>query len=265
MARGRLAQAPQKLRGAQRRIPLALATGFALLVCSPWQRQSFTGGRAAAPRRLATRSGLQAAPSQLELYPDLSRVEDLIYDSCVVLENDLEIECLRTWDKLKKFHEAAEMDCHVDDMRCVVLDVIDRLCQSIDGKDGLILLNKVSGAVLEIRDKFEHWDKAFVAADRDNSGMLTLDDLTHILKEIGSRMSPQEVKSVFLAADINGDGYISREEFADFLTAAIFAEEPLRELQADSLPTKQPDVIDYILWSSAGRTQSWAGLAKTCR
>jgi len=199
-------------------------------------------------------------------YPDLSRVEDLIYDSCVVMEDSRsEIECLRVWDKLKSFHSDAALECNLDDLRCVVLDVLDRLCSGIDGKDGLVLLNKVADAVLGFRKKFEQWDTAFAAADRDSSGKLTLEDLMAAMKDVKAGMTEKEVKLCFIAADANGDGVISREEFADFLTAAVFAEEPLRQLQVDSLPMKQPDLLDYVRWSSEGRTQSWAGLAKMVR
>eukprot|EP00418_Pyrodinium_bahamense_P091351 CAMPEP_0179041934 /NCGR_PEP_ID=MMETSP0796-20121207/16408_1 /TAXON_ID=73915 /ORGANISM="Pyrodinium bahamense, Strain pbaha01" /LENGTH=257 /DNA_ID=CAMNT_0020738305 /DNA_START=131 /DNA_END=902 /DNA_ORIENTATION=- len=228
--------------------------GFTVLLCDP---QAFTGSPLAAPRGSRLRSALQAG---IDDYPELSRVEDLIYDSCVIKEGKQEIECLRTWDKLKRFHKDAALECNLDDMRCVVLDVLDRLCEGIDGQEGLVLLNKVSAAVLAFRDKFTDWETAFTMADTDNSGDLSLNELIEAMKSVGAGMTDAEVKLVFVAADTNRDGVISKEEFSDFLTAAVF--EPLRDLQVDKVPKKQLDFNDYLHWSSAGRTESWAGLAK---
>jgi len=257
----KVARIPQKPKSPLRYIPVLPIAIFAVFVAGPFAGQSFTGNRLTAHHGNAAPSRLRAA-SAAQDYPDLSRVEDLIYDSCVVMETSQELECLRVWNKLTSFHKDAAIECSLDDLRCVVLDVLDRLCQGIDGKDGLIMLNKVSNAVLTFREHFTDWDKAFTAADRDQTGKLDLDDLIAVMKDVGAGMTNQEVSLCFVAADANGDGVISREEFADFLTAAVFAEEPLRELQVDNLPRKQPDIIDYLRWSSAGRTQSWAGLAK---
>merc|ERR1719208_202511 len=99
-------------------------------------------------------------------YPHLSRVEDLIYDSCVIREDLQQTECMRVLDKLTKFHQQNAMECSVDDLHCVVLDVLDRLCKNIEGKDGLILLNRVTGAVSLFKDRFKTWGEAFKAADK---------------------------------------------------------------------------------------------------
>jgi len=195
-------------------------------------------------------------------YKELSRVEDIIYDSCVVKDGEQELECLRVWDKLKKFHDDAALECDLDDLRCVVLDVLDRLCAGIDGKDGLVLLSKVSSAVLAFREKFKDWDTAFNSADTTESGDLTLEELIVAMDSVNAQMTREEVGLIFVAADTNGDGVISREEFSNFLTAAVFAEEPLRQLQVDSLPKKQPNLEEYLRWTTSGRGGSWAGLAK---
>jgi len=198
-------------------------------------------------------------------YPELTRVEELIYESCVIKEGAQELECLRVWDKLKKFHGESALECDLDDMRCVVLDVLDRLCKGIDGKDGLVVLNKVSSAVLLFRDKFSDWERAFDAVDTDSSDYIDMAELTEAMKSVNVGMSEAEVRLVFKAADANGDGKISREEFSDFLTAGVFAEEPLRGLQVDAMPTKQPDFPDYLRWSTSNRMGSWAGLASLSR
>jgi len=215
-----------------------------------------------ASHRPASRAALRATSDD---YQYLTRVEDLIYDSCVVKEKEQELECLRVWDKLKKFHDDSALECSLDDMRCVVLDVLDRLCKGIDGKDGLVLLNKVTTAVLGFRNKFSDWERAFDAVDSDGSGDIDLAELTQGMKSVNAGMSEAEVKLVFVAADTNGDGKISRDEFSDFLTAGVFAEEPLRGLQVDALPVQQPDFNEYLRWSTSNRVGSWAGLASLAR
>mmetsp|Transcript_90104 Transcript_90104/g.209629 ORF Transcript_90104/g.209629 Transcript_90104/m.209629 type:complete len:253 (+) Transcript_90104:88-846(+) len=244
--------AVRKSRSNRGSVLLTSALGLAVLCIS--HGPSFVGTRL--PLARGPSSPHAVGP---EDYAELSRVEDLIYDSCIVMEGQQEMQCLRVWDKLKKFHKESALECNLDDMRCVVLDVLDRLCKGIDGQDGLILLNKVSTAVLAFRQKFVTWDSAFEAADTDGSGDIDLDEL---IAFVGPRMTRNEVKLVFVAADANGDGVISREEFSDFLTAAVFAEEPLRQLEVDPVPQKQPDFNDYLTWSTSGRVQSWAGLSK---
>mmetsp|Transcript_68609 Transcript_68609/g.155486 ORF Transcript_68609/g.155486 Transcript_68609/m.155486 type:complete len:256 (+) Transcript_68609:93-860(+) len=239
------------------------AAALALFRSGHWRDGAFAGGSGLAPLR--SPKPLTVLRASAADYPDLSRVEDLIYDSCVVKEGQQELNCLRVWDKLKNFHEESALECNLDDMRCVVLDVLDRLCSRIDGRDGLVLLQKVSGAVLAFRERFEDVDAAFQAADTDGSGDIDLGELQAAMQSVTAGLTPSEVKAVFMAADANADGVISREEFSDFLTAAVFAEEPLRELQVDSVPKKQPDFNTYLQWSSAGRVASWAGLAKLTR
>lgn len=53
----------------------------------------------------------------------------------------------------------------------------------------------------------------FVEADKDNSGHLTLDELTLVLRKKGYRGTDEEIKAMFGASDNSGDNKISLEEY----------------------------------------------------
>lgn len=233
----------------------------AAVAVARWGPGAFTGGAAiAAARRMPAASVVARAAVVAEDYPELQRVEDLIYDSCMLREGEQEMQCLRTLSKLTKFHEKSALGCNVDELNCLVLDILDRLCAGIHGSEGLVLLTRVTSSVLAFREKFSDWSAAFKAADTDGSGDLDLEELIAAMASVNSGLSDEQVKMIFFAADANGDGVISAEEFSNFLTAAVFAEEPLRELQVDNLPKKQPSFEEYLRWSMQGRSGSWAAM-----
>merc|ERR1712124_189812 len=57
------------------------------------------------------------------------------------------------------------------------------------------------------------------------------------MKALNVGLTEKETAMCFFAADANGDGVISREEFSNFMTAAVFAEDTL-DMEADPLPKK---------------------------
>lgn len=251
--------APQQMKSSRGLRLAVFASAAAAALWGPSPLSGFiTGlGGAAAPR--ATRS-VVARRAEGHDWPELQRVEQLIYDGCMLREGEQEVQCLRTLSKLTEFHEQSSLECNVEELNCLVLDILDRLCAGIEGKDGLILLNRLTNAVLSFRAKFSDWSAAFKAADTDGSGDLDLPELIAAMKSADSGLTEKEVKMIFFAADANGDGVISSEEFSNFLSAAVFAEEPLRGLQVDSLPKKQPSFEEYLRWSMAGRSGSWASM-----
>lgn len=199
-------------------------------------------------------------------YPNLVRVENLIYHHCVVTEGQREAECLRNWYSLSKFHKDSATECALDDAMCVVLDVLDRLCEGIHESDEIVLLTKVSSMAAAFRARYqEDWRSAFDAADTDGRGDLDCAKFAAALDSVGARMTPAEVRTAFSASDRDEDGVLSREEFSDFLTAAIFAQRPLSRLFAGRVPKTQPDVEGHLRWSTAGRGRSSASVAGLSR
>lgn len=245
-------------------LPRAFSAGVLVtcLCCNQWQWRAFSnrgaGVRAPATARRATGSAV---------YPELARVEDLIYDSCVVMEGRQELECLRAWDKLTKFHVDAAHGCSLEEkMPCLVLNVLDRLCKGIDGT-GLMLMQKVASTVLAWRSNFMDWDTAFAAADMDGSGEIDLEEFTAAMQSANAGMTRAEAKLVFDSAGANEDGLISKEEFTDFMDAHVLLEETLQDLQMDCVPRGQPDFYEYLRLSANGGDAgtSWAGLSRLMR
>jgi len=229
-------------------------TGTAAFFLLPFCQLSFVN-----VARPTTQAHTLLRASSAEDYPELSRVENLIYESCVLKEGAQEMQCLSTWDKLQNFHKEAKLECNLEDLRCVVLDVLDRICGNIKGQEGLIVLSKVANTMQSFRKKFNDWDKAFTDADTDGSGDLSMAELSAAINKMDVGLTEKEVSIVFMAADANGDGKVSKMEFSDFMTAAVFAEEPLSQISVDAPPKEKVDLDteDLLRWSSTGA--SWMG------
>jgi hypothetical protein len=199
---------------------------------------------------------VQLRASYEESYPNLVRVESMIQESCAVKDGEAELNCLRMYDKLTKFHEATAKECDLDNLKCIVLEVLERLCGGIESGDGTVILNRVSSVVSSLRGKFTNWDAAFANYDTDNSGDIDMAEMSAMMKALKVGLSEKETAMCFFAADANGDGVISREEFSNFMTAAVFAEDTL-DMEADPLPKKMKSTEDFLLWATSDRDGSW--------
>eukprot|EP00403_Amphidinium_massartii_P011363 CAMPEP_0178427824 /NCGR_PEP_ID=MMETSP0689_2-20121128/29946_1 /TAXON_ID=160604 /ORGANISM="Amphidinium massartii, Strain CS-259" /LENGTH=275 /DNA_ID=CAMNT_0020049547 /DNA_START=32 /DNA_END=859 /DNA_ORIENTATION=+ len=186
-------------------------------------------------------------------FKELSRVEELIYDSCMLKHTAaLEAQCLRVWDRLTSFHRKASVECDLSGIRCVMLTVLDRLCAGIHDIAGLDRLRSVSTALLAFRGQFVDAEAAFEAADVDRSGDIDPQELASLMDSIGCKLADDEVQIIFEAADADGDGIISKEEFLTFLAATVFAEAPLRELHPSEALAHLPGFEDYLHSRRAG-------------
>lgn len=195
-------------------------------------------------------------PTYEEDYPNLARVESLIQDGCQVKDGEAEIACLRMHDKLEKFHTKTSKECSLDNLKCIVLDILERLCTGIDSGDGTIILNRLSGLVSTLRGKFTNWDKAFAHYDQDHSGGIDKKGIMEMLSGPDVGLTESEAALCFFAADADGDGLISSEEFSNFMTAAVLAEDTL-DMEADPLPKKMKRTEDFLSWASSGSDSSW--------
>mmetsp|Transcript_31639 Transcript_31639/g.63199 ORF Transcript_31639/g.63199 Transcript_31639/m.63199 type:complete len:218 (-) Transcript_31639:282-935(-) len=63
-------------------------------------------------------------------------------------------------------------------------------------------------------------DDAFDAIDLDDSGLIDLDELLHFGSSVGANWTPAFCASLLGRMDTNGNGGISRDEFAAFLQTA---------------------------------------------
>lgn len=66
--------------------------------------------------------------------------------------------------------------------------------------------NREDDPEVEILNTFQIFDK-------DNNGLISNQELFHIIKTFGETLTDQEIEDIILEADVDGDGYINYEEF----------------------------------------------------
>jgi len=71
-------------------------------------------------------------------------------------------------------------------------------------------------------DNREDIMKVFRLFDDDDSGYITINDLTRVAKELGETMNPAELKEMIERGDHDGDGMISFDEFYAIMTKKTF-------------------------------------------
>ncbi|CAL1146300.1 unnamed protein product [Cladocopium goreaui] len=62
---------------------------------------------------------------------------------------------------------------------------------------------------------------AFKAIDTNKSGFIECNELEAVLKTLGVTLSQEQVRSVFKAADLNGDDKLSIEEYEKLVRKAM--------------------------------------------
>jgi calmodulin len=59
---------------------------------------------------------------------------------------------------------------------------------------------------------------AFRVFDNDGSGTMSADELKDVMREMGEQIDESDMDSLMRCMDVNGDGQIDYEEFADIVT-----------------------------------------------
>lgn len=62
-------------------------------------------------------------------------------------------------------------------------------------------------------DTEEELIEAFKVFDRDSNGLISSQELKHVMTSLGEKITDEEVEEMIREADIDGDGYINYEEF----------------------------------------------------
>ena len=62
-------------------------------------------------------------------------------------------------------------------------------------------------------DTEEELIEAFKVFDRDGDGLISGNELQHVMNSLGENISQDEVEEMIKEADLDGDGYINYEEF----------------------------------------------------
>jgi len=69
------------------------------------------------------------------------------------------------------------------------------------------------GRKLKESDHEDEVRQAFKVFDKDGNGFITGDELGLVMKNLGEKLTSEEVKEMMREADTNGDGKIDYEEF----------------------------------------------------
>ncbi|XP_069114918.1 calmodulin-like isoform X2 [Argopecten irradians] len=67
------------------------------------------------------------------------------------------------------------------------------------------------------KDSPEEIFEAFRVFDREDRGYITVDELRHIMTNLGDKLPDEEVDEMIQLADIDGDGTVEYEEFVKML------------------------------------------------
>ncbi|CAI9151080.1 unnamed protein product [Rangifer tarandus platyrhynchus] len=73
----------------------------------------------------------------------------------------------------------------------------------------------------EFKEAFSLFDKdeAFRVFDKDGSGYISAAELSHVMTNLGEKLTDEEVDEMIREADIDGDGQVNYEEFVQMMTA----------------------------------------------
>jgi calmodulin len=62
-------------------------------------------------------------------------------------------------------------------------------------------------------DPEEEMREAFKQFDEDGNGVISADELRHVMTSLGQKLSQEEVEEMIIEADLDGDGVVNYEEF----------------------------------------------------
>ena len=62
-------------------------------------------------------------------------------------------------------------------------------------------------------DTQEELIEAFKIFDRDGNGLISANELQHVMTSLGENVTEEEVEEMIKESDLDGDGYINYEEF----------------------------------------------------
>lgn len=80
---------------------------------------------------------------------------------------------------------------------------------------GLDAFQRLMAQRILARDPAEEVNRAFDLFDEGGKGLIGIDDLRRVARELGEGLGEDELNAMIEEFDMNNDGYITREEFMD--------------------------------------------------
>ena len=62
--------------------------------------------------------------------------------------------------------------------------------------------------------------KVFRVFDKNDNGFISFNELRRVLRNLGEKLSDEEVVEMIEEADLDNDGHINYEEFVDIVTSS---------------------------------------------
>ena len=86
---------------------------------------------------------------------------------------------------------------------------------TIDFPEFLMLMSQK----MKETDSEEDIKEAFRVFDKDSSGFISAGELSHVMSNLGEKLTEEEVDEMIREADMDGDGRINYEDFVAMMTS----------------------------------------------
>ncbi|CAK7227027.1 Calcium-binding component of the spindle pole body (SPB) half-bridge [Sporothrix bragantina] len=95
----------------------------------------------------------------------------------------------------------------------------DKECSPIWREFTLPVFQGIAGKLMAERDPDAECRRAYRLFDTDNKGVITVEDLRRVMKEIGQSMEETELAAMIREFDAEGKGGVNEEEFVKIMMA----------------------------------------------
>ena len=97
-------------------------------------------------------------------------------------------------------------------------DMINEVDEDRDGTISFQEFTTMMGRKTEGTNREAELRKAFSLFDKDSNGLISADELRHVMKTLGEHLSEDEIDQMMREADTDGDGQINYEEFVAMMS-----------------------------------------------
>ncbi|CAH9145790.1 unnamed protein product [Cuscuta epithymum] len=76
-----------------------------------------------------------------------------------------------------------------------------------------LIANKMKAGLSKDLDVEEELEEAFKVLDKDQNGYISSTGLRHVMRNLGEKLSEEEVEQMIKEADLDGDGQVNYDDF----------------------------------------------------